>query len=546
MALFEALAEQGPTVVVFEDIHWAEEPLLDLIETLADEVRDLPLVLVCLSRPELLEARRTWGGGMTNAATISLEPLSASESEELVALLDAGGELDAESRARVVLAAEGNPLFMEQTVAYLRERTDATRGAGLPATIHALLAARLDRLPMEERALLSRAAVVGREFTRSALLALTPEGEREGVDDRLRALARRELVTAVRGRGENERQLRFSHVLICDTAYGALPKHERSDLHHRYATWLESSSSGAAELDEILGYHLEKAYEYRAEIAGIDDVALGLAAAAIERLSTAAHRAIARDDLQAGVGLLRRAAAVPAPDRRTRLGILAEMGPALVQLGEVQAVDAVLREIVHTVDPAPADPLDALARTIETSSEEDEVDTVIATAEKAADIFRSLGDDRHLAQVLLVIGDLHMLQLPDDAVAGPPTKRRCRLHGRARTCRRRRRSRIRCWRCTSAARPRCTSWRRCMTTSSSGRGHSTWSRSAHDSCTAARSLSCGVVTRPPLATTFRNPTPRSASTTACRAHALITQLTGDLALAEAQAREGMDDRRARR
>jgi class 3 adenylate cyclase/tetratricopeptide (TPR) repeat protein/predicted Ser/Thr protein kinase len=410
VALFEALAERGPTVAVVEDIHWAETPLLDLIETIADEIRDLPLVLVCLSRPELLEARRAWGGGLTNAATISLEPLSRTESEKLVALLDAGGELDAESRARVVTAAEGNPLFIEQTVAYLRERGDLTRGKGLPATIHALLAARLDRLALEERALLSRAAVVGREFTRSALVALTPEDEREGLDDRLRALARRELIGAVRSRGESERGLRFNHVLICDTAYGTLPKHERSELHHRYATWLEASSSAGIELDEILGYHLERAHEYRAEVMGTDETTLALAAAAAGHLAAAAYRALARDDLRAGVMFLSRAAALPSADPQATLGLLAEMAPALVQLGDVPEAEAVLREIVRTVDPTPADPLDALALTLEPASGDDVLDAAIATAEEARRIFGALGDERHLAQVLLVIGDLHLMQ----------------------------------------------------------------------------------------------------------------------------------------
>ena len=409
--LFEALAEQGPTLVVFEDIHWAEAPLLDLIEKLADEIRDLPLVLVCLSRPELLEERTTWGGGMTNATTMLLDPLSRTQSEALVAELDAGGALDPDHREQIVQTAEGNPLFLEQTIAFLRDRSDATRGAGLPATIQSLLAARLDRLPAEDRGLLSRAAVVGREFTRSALLALTPENEREGIDERLRGLVRREMIGSLRARGDDERPLRFGHALIRDTAYAALPKQTRSDLHHTYADWLERSSTAVAELDEVLGYHLEQAYAYRVEVGEQDEAAAELAGAAIGHLATAGRRAIAREDLQSGLGLLRRATALPAGEDSVHLGLLAEMAPSLVDLSDIAEVERVLREIVRTIDPTPTDPLDALARSLEAPlSEADAVEAALLTAEKAARVFRTLGDDRHLAQILLVIGDLHGLR----------------------------------------------------------------------------------------------------------------------------------------
>ena len=409
--LFEALADEGPVVVVFEDIHWAEEPLLDLIAQLADEIRDLPLVIVCLSRPELLELRPAWAGGMTNATTMLLDALSRSQSEELVGLLDADDMLDAGNREQIVETAEGNPLFLEQTVAFLRDRSDATRFGGLPATIQSLLAARLDRLPAEERGLLSRAAVVGREFSRSALLALTPDGEREGIDERLRALIRREMLAALRARGDEERPLRFGHALIRDTAYASLPKQTRSELHEAHANWLEQASSAGAELDQVVGYHLEQAYDYRIEIGHNDAAANELASRASGNLASAGRRAIAHDHLALGAELLTRAVRLPADDRRERLGLLAELAVPLVELGDAEGANAVLSEIVRAGDPEPGDPLDALAASLAPTSETDAVDQALATAEQASEVFRASGDARHLAQILLVIGDLHGLRL---------------------------------------------------------------------------------------------------------------------------------------
>src|SRR5205823_2553114 len=161
----EGVARDGPTLLVFEDIHWADRGLLDLIELLAARLRDLPVMLVTLARPELLDSRPSWGGGLTAYTALPLAPLSADEAHELANLRL--GEIRTEAAMRLAETAEGNPLFIEQLAATVAESSPA--GASLPSTIRGLLAARLDALPAAERALLLDAAVVGKTFWRGAL-----------------------------------------------------------------------------------------------------------------------------------------------------------------------------------------------------------------------------------------------------------------------------------------------------------------------------------------------------------------------------------------
>jgi predicted ATPase len=185
--LLELEAQQQPLVCVFDDLHWAEETLLDLVEHVADLSRDAPLLLLCMARPELLERRPSWGGGKWNAITVLLEPLDAGETEQLLSEL---GGLPEELHERIIQVAEGNPLFLEEMLALVRDS-----GGGqveVPPTIHALLAARLDQLDPAERSVLEHGAVEGRVFHRGAVPAL---GDGDGEVDRpLIALVRKELV----------------------------------------------------------------------------------------------------------------------------------------------------------------------------------------------------------------------------------------------------------------------------------------------------------------------------------------------------------------
>ena len=242
-AFRKLLEEQAPLVVCFDDIQWAEETFLDLVESTALLSTGAPLLLVCMARPELLDRRPGW------PVTLRLEPLPEEEAGELV-----GDAVPDEVRERIVRASGGNPLFLTEMVALSDE------GGGeveVPPTLRALLAARLDQLDGPERRVLERGAVEGELFHRGAVQALAPE-ETE-VMPRLAALVRRDLVRPDRPVLPREDAYRFRHLLIRDAAYDALPKATRADLHRRFAAWLEEHGEELVELDEILGYHLEQA-----------------------------------------------------------------------------------------------------------------------------------------------------------------------------------------------------------------------------------------------------------------------------------------------
>jgi class 3 adenylate cyclase len=296
--LLEEVAQEQPLVCVLDDLHWAEETLLDLVEHIADLSRGAPILLLCMARPELLERRPSWGGGKWNATTVLLEPLDAAETEQLLGELGGVGE---ELRERIVQAAEGNPLFLEEMLALVRD--SGSSEVEVPPTIQALLAARLDQLDPAERSVLERGSVEGRTFHRGAVAALS-EGD-GAVDQRLVALVRKELVRPDRAQLPGDDAYRFRHLLIRDAAYDALPKATRADLHERFARWIEQHGRELVELDEILGYHLEQACVYRKELGlEVDD---RLRDDARRRLTDAGRRAIARQDWVAALHLVRRA-----------------------------------------------------------------------------------------------------------------------------------------------------------------------------------------------------------------------------------------------
>ena len=336
--LFEELACDQPLVVVVEDIHWAEPTLLDLVEYLAGWTHDAPVLLLCLARPDLLDERPAWLTAQTGTGIV-LGPLTDAESEALLDEIAREWPLDATARARVAEAAEGNPLYVEQMAAMLAEGEPADT---IPPSIHALLAARLDRLPLDERAVLERAAVAGKEFSRGAVLQLSPGQERADVDARMLSLVRKELLAARPGR---EDAYRFRHVLIRDAAYAGIPKELRAQLHKRFADWAMRTNAGrAGELDEIVGYHLEQAFRYREQLGPLDDRARRIAERAGELLGGAGHRAFARGDMPAAVNLLARAASLLPDEHPTRLETLPELGSALMRTGDFGRVDEVLSE----------------------------------------------------------------------------------------------------------------------------------------------------------------------------------------------------------
>ena len=315
--LLQHLARDKPVVLVFDDIHWAEPALLDLIEDLADWSRDAPLLILCVARPELLDLRPGWAGGKLNATTILLEPLAADEVSQLVDNLLGRADIPADARARIMEAAEGNPLFVEEMLAMLiddgllrfdegmwRAVEDLAQIA-VPPTIQLLLAARLDRLDAEERAVIERGAIEGKVFHSGAVTTLAPQSLRPKVPSRLLALARKELIRPDRAEFAGEDAFRFRHLLIRDAAYQAMPKEQRADLHERFASWLEGvAGDRVSEYEEILGYHLEQAYRYRTELGMTDSRTDGMGRTAARRLIASAERARERADFAGSAALL--------------------------------------------------------------------------------------------------------------------------------------------------------------------------------------------------------------------------------------------------
>ena len=284
----EKLAEPQPLVLVFEDIHWAEDALLELVEHMSTWVKNVPILLLCLARPELLDLRPGWSGGRVRATAIELEPLGRAESEALVeALLD--GELGSGARQAVLEKSEGNPLFVEETVRMLSE----ANGGGvdrIPDTLQALIAARIDHLPAGGKELLQGAAVMGRIFWKGALGELVLEGT--DIDPLLEDLHLREFVLPeARSSISGEDAFKFKHVLIREVAYSGLSKAARAGYHQRFAEWLRKRAG--EELLEVRAYHLDHATALLAELDGSPPPKLATEAAVA--LEEAGRRALARE-----------------------------------------------------------------------------------------------------------------------------------------------------------------------------------------------------------------------------------------------------------
>jgi predicted ATPase len=247
----ESVAREQPTVLVLEDIHWADRGLLDLVELLAARLRDLPVLLLTLARPELLDSRPAWGGGLPAYSALPLAPLSAAEGQELVSLRLR--DLRHDDAVRVVETAGGNPLFIEQLAATMAESGPAAPGT-LPNTIRGLVGARLDALPAAERSLLLDAAVVGKTFWRGALEQIAREGD--GLSELLGALERRDLIAReTASMIEGDQQFGFKHVLIRDVAYELLPRADRRERHARVAEYFEESTAELGEAVAALARH---------------------------------------------------------------------------------------------------------------------------------------------------------------------------------------------------------------------------------------------------------------------------------------------------
>jgi class 3 adenylate cyclase/tetratricopeptide (TPR) repeat protein len=346
--LLEARAAKRPQLVVLDDIQWAEELFLDLIEHVADWSRDSPILLLCIARPELLEVRPNWGGGKLNATTVLLEPLSADDCERLVDELTGEAEIDADVRRRIIAAAAGNPLFLEEMLAMAAENHDGE--LVVPPTIQALLQARLDRLAAAERDVIGRGAVEGEVFHRGVVQELAPKATREEVPANLETLVRKDVIRPEQPVFADDDAFRFRHLLIRDAAYDSLPKETRADLHERFAAWL-AEHGGLVELDEIVGYHLEQAHHNREALDASDSRLPNLGRLAAAHLAQAARGALSRGDLGASRGLFTRAAALLPEADEARLEILRELQWPLSEAGDVDEMRRAIAELEASPEP---------------------------------------------------------------------------------------------------------------------------------------------------------------------------------------------------
>jgi class 3 adenylate cyclase/tetratricopeptide (TPR) repeat protein len=391
--VLEQLATRRPLLVCLEDLHWAEPTMLDLVEYLAAFARG-PLVVLCISRPDLLELRPAFA----RFPAVELAQLTADETRELV---DALGVDDAEVRNRVAAASEGNPLFAEQLAAMVAESPpERDEALPLPASIHALLAARLDGLEPAERRALERAAIVGKEFWHRAVADLSDDDDRPAVASRLLALARRGLVVPVPGRLTGEDAFEFRHALIREATYAAVPKLVRADLHERFARWLQAHAGrGFGTHDEILGYHLEQAFRCHTELAPADEAVRALGDEAGRRLGAAARRALARDDAPAAAALLGRAVELLPPGDPERLGLRRMLASTLWEVGDVEAAGAVACDLLAEARERDDRLTEAHARLelAETRSYSADPAAARAAALAAIDVFDEAGDDPGLA-----------------------------------------------------------------------------------------------------------------------------------------------------
>jgi tetratricopeptide (TPR) repeat protein len=405
--LFEGLAHQLPLIVLIDDLHWAEPTLLDLLEYVIGFASGAPMLLLCLARAELFDSRPSWAIPRQNAIIVPLQPISTTDANTLVERLVVG-DLSPATRARVAEAAEGNPLFIEQLLALNVESSAGGESVLIPASLQALLAARIDRLEVSDRAVIERASIEGRSFHRGAVVELTEDETRAGVGASLISLSRKEFIQSDQALFTGDDGFRFAHILIRDAAYEAVPKQLRAELHERFARWLERIvGNRASEYEEILGYHLEQASRYHAELGRLGE-ARRLAETAAQRLAPAGLRALGRGDMPAAVRLLMRAVTLfPADDPR-RLELLPELAIALIDGGRLAEAEPVLKEAEDRAGAGGSDvamwraTIARLSLQIWTGNVAGK--EMIAAAEAAVAACTKLGDDLGLARSWHLLG----------------------------------------------------------------------------------------------------------------------------------------------
>jgi class 3 adenylate cyclase/tetratricopeptide (TPR) repeat protein len=412
--LLETLAAERPLVLLVDDLHWAEATFLEFLDHLLETVENASLLILGSSRHEISERHAEWAGAHL-PMLITLEPLSDADAGRIVEELL--GSLEASVRARIATVAEGNPLYVEQIVSMLVETGAIERGADgwiakqgsdhlqIPPTVQALVAARLDALRSEERAVVDPASVIGLTFAFEAISELVDESVRPGIGEDLGVLVAKQLVRQL---PDEEILYRFGHQIIRDTAYGSLLKRVRAMLHERFVSWAERINKERGrelEFEEILGYHLEQAYGYRTDLGVIDDDDRAVAERAAAKLASAGRRALGRADMPACAGLLERAIALLREEDPHRVELLVDLAEARGELGQMDAAAVAVRkaaEVASAIGDQRLVALVALARVwvriyAPTVIEPEEADdqTVVARATAALEL---VGDHAGLAR----------------------------------------------------------------------------------------------------------------------------------------------------
>jgi len=421
----EHVARERALVIVFDDIHWAEATMLELIAHLAGSAK-APVVVVNTARPDLVDDHPGWLQGKANATTIFLTPLSDADSARIVENILGPIGLPAVTEEKIAKAAEGNPLFVEQIVSSFIDdgllRVDPTGGwtvhgaiadAEVPPTIAALLSARVDKLPAEEKAVLETGSVAGAVFQRRAVEELAPSALRERAPVSIESLNTKRLLHLAESSFPGDSAYRFHHALLRDAAYQRLLKRARAELHERFGEWLERGAGPRIlEFEEIVGYHLEQSYRFRGELGPLDTAAVAVGIRASARLAAAGRRAIARGDMPAAANLIDRAMSVLPPEDRGRVELAVDLGETLREKGDFTRAADVLRNAIDRAAALGDVPLRTALTLVQllmlkSTDPMGWEERALEQTRQAIDVFAEAGDHASLARAWRLLGNVH-------------------------------------------------------------------------------------------------------------------------------------------
>ncbi|MGH2529640.1 MAG: BTAD domain-containing putative transcriptional regulator [Actinomycetota bacterium] len=419
----EAAAKRRPLVVVFDDVQWAEATLLDLVEHIAAWTGAAPILLICLARPELVERRPGWGGGRIDATNLMLGTLNRDQSSELIDNLVGHARFDEDVGERIMAAAEGNPLFIEELLAMLIDEgklrwskdgwvaDSDLSNVPIPPTVVALLGARLDRLSIAQHRVLELASIVGKDFAAMDLEAFGPDAN-AGLDDILEALVGKDLILPQWVSGRGGRAFRFRHILIQNVVYQGMPKEARARAHEAFGMHIERRAGDRlAGLEEIIGYHLEAAHTYKMELGLPDEDQPPLSIRAAARLASAGRAAFARDDMPAAASLLGRTLALIPEDDPRCPELFWRRGVALYEMGRLDEAGAVFDRGLNLASRVGDEAFEWRLRIermefrYHLEPERLDVHAMEQVARAAMKIFERLGDRSGMARAYRLLGD---------------------------------------------------------------------------------------------------------------------------------------------